>query len=93
MLRVEVKELRSTAARVIEQASRLVERCAELEDLNLAEHQSQPNHDASHTARRSGLRMVRTERTMISALDRIGREQLSPNKPVICLQHFRISPA
>jgi hypothetical protein len=53
-LRVEVKELRSTAARVIEQASRLVERCAELEDLNLAEDQSQPNHDASHTARRLG---------------------------------------
>jgi hypothetical protein len=41
----------------------------------------------------SGLRMVRTERTMISALDRIGREQLLPQKPVTCLQYLRISPA
>jgi hypothetical protein len=32
-LRTEVNELRSTAARLMEQASSLVERCAELEDL------------------------------------------------------------
>jgi len=32
-LRAELNDLRSTAARLIEQASRLMERCAELEDL------------------------------------------------------------
>ena len=32
-LRNEVKDLRFTAARLIEQASRLMERCVELEDL------------------------------------------------------------
>jgi len=33
-LRDEVNELRSTAAGLIEQASRLMERCAELEDIS-----------------------------------------------------------
>ena len=32
-LRAELQDLRSTAARLMEQASRLTERCAELEDL------------------------------------------------------------
>jgi len=31
------------------------------------------------------LLVARLERRVISALDRIGREQLSPNKPVTCL--------
>jgi len=79
----EVNELRSTAARLIEQASRLVERCAELEEL-ISRGTSKPTF---------GLRMVRMERRMMSTLDRIGREQLSPHKPVTCLQYFRISPA
>ena len=81
----EVKELGSTAARLIDQAFRLMERCAELED-RIYRGTSKPTKSyrrARHLD--SGLRMVRTERTMISALDRIGREQLSPNKPVICL--------
>ena len=52
-------------------------------DGDLAAHQSQPSQTRRGRHLDSGLRMVRTERTMISALDRIGREQLSPNKPVI----------
>ena len=93
-LRNEVEELRSTAARLQEQASRLVERCAVLEDL-ISRGSSKANQFMAdrvpHVHR--VLRMVRTERTMMGALDRIGCEQLSPNKPVICLQYSRISPA
>src|SRR5215813_5888140 len=92
-LRAELNDLRSTAARLIEQAARLMERCAELEDLILGEHQSQRNHDDRAPRIDSFLRVVRLARRITSALDRIGREQLSPNKPVTCLQYLRISPA
>ena len=90
----EVNELRSTAARLIEQASRLMDKCAELEDL-ICRGTSKPtshDHRVPHVES-TVLRMVRMERTIMNALERIGREQLSPNKPVTCLQYFRISPA
>ena len=59
----------------------------------LAEQQSPPNHNGCTPPIDSCLRGIRLERTIRSALDRIGREQLSPNKPVTCLQYLRISPA
>ena len=50
----------------------------------LAEHQTQPSHDHRVLHVGPGLRMVCMERTIMRALDRIGREQLPLNKPVIC---------
>ena len=91
-LRAELKDMRSTAARLMEQASR------QRDALNwkieyLAEHQSRRNHDDCTPPIDSCLRGAPLARTITSAFDRIGREQLSPNKPVTCLQYLRISPA
>jgi hypothetical protein len=60
-----------------------MERCAELEDLTFRRNQV-VTHRGRHAD--SDLRMVRTERTMMSGFDRIGREQLSPDRPVTCLR-------
>ena len=77
-LRNEIEKLRSTAARLQEQASRLVKRCAELEDL-ISRGTARPTKSwPLRTARGTGLQMVRVARNMVSALDRIGREQLLP---------------
>jgi hypothetical protein len=55
---------------------------------------NQANRIVNHRGRADpGLPMARTERTMVGALDRIGREQLLPNKLVTCLSYRRISPA
>ena len=43
--------------------------------------------------RQSRLPVVRRARKIKTAFDRIGREQLSPNKPVTCLLYLRVSPA
>ena len=84
-LRAELKDLRSTATRRMEQVSRLTERCAELEDL-VSRGTSKPTKGRDSTARiESRLPVVLRTRKIKTAFDRIGREQLSPNKPVTCL--------
>ena len=92
-LRTELNDLRSTATRLIEQASRLMERCAELEDQISRGTQSPRSHDDCTPRDDSCLRVARLARTIATVLDPVGREQISPNKPVACLEYLRISPA
>jgi len=87
-LRVELKDLGSTATRLIEQALRLTEKYGDLGGLDMSGTFETTEimtiaHSASTRARACGWCLL--ESTMASALDRIGRGQLSPNKLVTCL--------
>src|SRR5215831_6494065 len=83
--RTEVNKLCSTAARLIEQAPHLVEVCCiRTSHISRSFKANEVNtHRVAHVD--SGCEWCAWSVRCSSALDRIGREQLLPNKPVICL--------